>query len=112
MLNFYKSYATYTALKLQNFQSDLLLCLQYHLQVSFRSHRELFTVTQLRYFPHSDASVAVDVNACKHDLCEASTNLMSPPHHQVGENSDPQDGANKRHGKIPPGRLENTKDNQ
>lgn len=48
--------------------------------------------------------------SCKHALCEVSTNLMSPPHHQVGENSDPQDGADKRHGKIPPGRLENTKD--
>lgn len=34
---------------------------------------------------------------------------MSPPHHHVGEDSDPQDGAEKRDNKIPPGRLE-TKD--
>lgn len=30
---------------------------------------------------------------------------MSPPHHQVGEDPDPQDGADKRHDKIPPGLL-------
>lgn len=38
-----------------------------------------------------------------------SANLVSPPHHQVGENCDPQDGANKRDDKIFPGCLENTK---
>ena len=43
-------------------------------------------------------------------VCEESTDLMSPPHHQIGENSDPQDGADKRHGKESPGCLKNMKD--
>jgi len=30
---------------------------------------------------------------------------MSPPHHQVGEDADPKDGADERHGEESPGRL-------
>lgn len=40
-----------------------------------------------------------------------STNLVGPPHHQVGEHSDPQDGAEKRGHKIPSGRLEHRRFN-
>lgn len=38
------------------------------------------------------------------------TNLVSPPHHQVGEHSNPQDGANERHGEVFLGCLENEKE--
>lgn len=38
--------------------------------------------------------------------------LVSPPHHQVGEERDPTDGADERDWKEPFGRLEKNKKHQ
>lgn len=41
-------------------------------------------------------------------MLQALTNLMSPPHHHVGEDANPENGTKKCDDKEPPGRLEDT----
>lgn len=43
-------------------------------------------------------------------MSEVWADLVSPPHHEVGEDPDPHDGADKRHSEILPGCLENADD--